>query len=288
MSKFQASILRNARYEAVATDVKIACPLNPFTNKVGCMYELVRGIYATRVYLPFSSFSRSLRRASRTIRGKSDPFLQNIELPEVEWTECVKNTFPRIWESKKNNGNVRISELAILAGLAGQCRPGSNIFEIGTFDGRTTLNLALNAPESCNIHTLDLPPEIATKYELADGERHMVEKPVSGARFRRYLGSHPRAIGRIHQLFGDSAAFDYKSYENSCSLVFVDGSHAYDYAISDTRAAFSMVEAGGTIVWHDYGIWKGVTKALGDLEAGERLGLRNIRGTSLVIWSKGS
>lgn len=118
------------------------------------MYELFQGIYATRVYLPFSSISRAWRRVSRTIRGKSDRFLQNIQLPEADWTDYVRNTFPRIWEAKKNNGNVRISELAILAALAERCRDGSNIFEIGTFDGRTTLNLALNAPESCNIHTL--------------------------------------------------------------------------------------------------------------------------------------
>jgi hypothetical protein len=150
------------------------------------------------------------------------------------------------------------------------------------------LNLALNAPDSCKIHTLDLPPELATKYELAAGERHMVEKPVSGSRYHRYLGSHPKAIGRIQQLFGDSAAFDYSPYQNSCSLVFVDGSHAYDYAISDTRAAFEIVEAGGTIVWHDYGIWAGVTQALEEIEAKERLGLRNIRGTSLVVWRKAS
>jgi hypothetical protein len=179
-----------------------------------------------------------------------------------------------------------MSELAILAALAGQCRPGSNIFEIGTFDGRTTLNLALNAPESCAIYTLDLPPAHATKYELANGERHMVEKPISGSRYQRYSGSYPKAISRIHQLFGDSAAFDYSPYKNFCSLVFVDGSHAYDYALSDTLAALELVEAGGTIVWHDYGIWPGVTQALGDFESKESLGLRNIRGTSLVVWKK--
>ena len=91
---------------------------------------------------------------------------------------------------------------------------------------------------------------------------------------------------RGKQLFGDSGTFDYSPYANSCSLVFVDGSHAYDYAVSDTAAAREMVCAGGRIVWHDYGIWEGVTKALEEIEAREGLGLRNIRGTSLVIWKK--
>lgn len=41
---------------------------------------------------------------------------------------------------------------------------------------------------------------------------------------------------------------------------------------------------GGRIVWHDYGIWDGVTKALAEVEAKEQLGLKSIHGTSLVYW----
>jgi Methyltransferase domain len=193
---------------------------------------------------------------------------------------------PRVWEHKKENGNVRISELAILSAFAANCREDSTLFEIGTFDGRTTLNLALNAPATCRIYTLDLPPDRATKYQLADGERHMVEKLAPSLRYEKYRNKHPEAISRIHQLLGDSATFDYLRYKDSCSLVFVDGSHAYDYALSDSRAAMTIVEAGGIVLWHDYGIWKGVTKALDELEEREHLGLRNLRGTSLVTWKR--
>ena len=38
------------------------------------------------------------------------------------------------------------------------------------------------------------------------------------------------------------------------------------------------------MLWHDYGVWPGVTQALEELEAARRLGLVNIRGTSLVFW----
>jgi predicted O-methyltransferase YrrM len=250
------------------------------------MKERWHGFYAVRVYLPLSSLSRRWRRFSRRIRGKQDRFLQATRLPEVGWTDCVEAFAPRVWEPRKENGNVRISELAILSAFAAQCRSGSNLFEIGTFDGRTTLNLALNAPPACAIYTLDLPPDQATVYQLAAGERHLVEKAATGSRYEKYRRRHPAVISRIHQFLGDSAAFDYSPYQNSCSLVFVDGSHAYDYAQSDTRAAMTIVEAGGIVVWHDYGIWEGVTKALEELEQRDRLGLRNIRGTSLVIWRK--
>lgn len=255
-------------------------------DKGGLVKELCHGYYATRFYLPLSSLSRRWRRFSHSLTGKTDRFLQPARLPGISWRSCATSCLPRVWEDKQENGNVRISELAILSALAEGCRNGSNLFEIGTFDGRTTLNLALNAPDTCRICTLDLPPDQATKYALASGERHMVEKAAPGFRYEKYRHLYPAVISRIHQLLGDSAAFDYSAYADSCSLVFVDGSHAYEYALSDTRAAMQIVEKGGIVVWHDYGIWEGATTALEELEPREHLGLRNIRGTSLVFWRK--
>ena len=136
----------------------------------------------------------------------------------------------------------------------------------------------------CCVFTLDLKPEMETVYSLEDGERHMVEKEMSGSRIEKYRKSNSTTTKKIHQLFGDSAKFDFSPYYNSCSLVFVDGSHAYDYALSDTKQAIKMVKQGGAIIWHDYGIWKGVTKALEEIERKEKMGLKNIRGTSLVYW----
>jgi hypothetical protein len=138
------------------------------------------------------------------------------------------------------------------------------------------------------VYTLDLPPEIATAFPAAEGERHMVEKTRPGSRYEKYAPTCPAAVGKIRQLMGDSAVFDFTPFVNSCSLVFVDGSHAFDYAMSDTRAAMRIVKEGGIIVWHDYGVWEGVTRALEELERDNRYGLRNIRGTSLVYWKKGA
>jgi len=244
------------------------------------------GFYATRVYLPLSSWSRSFRRFSRRVRGKSDRFLQEARLPQVAWTECAPTGTVRIWEHQKANGNVRISELGILANFARNCPDGSNLFEIGTFDGRTTFNLAMNSPSGCQVHTLDLPPGHAAKFGITEDERHMVEKVCSGARCEKHRAKRPEVVARVHQLYGDSATFDYAPYADSCSLVFVDGSHTYEYARSDTQAAMGMVQEGGVIIWHDYGIWEGVNRALEELEAKEKLGLKNIRGTSLVYWRR--
>ncbi|HEY4304154.1 MAG TPA: class I SAM-dependent methyltransferase [Gemmatimonadaceae bacterium] len=175
------------------------------------------------------------------------------------------------------NGNVSLLELLVIARLVRESRP-SSIFEIGTFDGRTTLNLAENAPEA-RVYTLDLPRAATTKIELDPDDRVYVEKDISGARF---VGTE---IGtRITQLYGDSATFDYAPYPSD--FVFVDGAHSYEYVLSDSAAAFGMLPNGrGTIVWHDYGAWEGVTRALSELRLNDKrfAGLVSVEGTTLAL-----
>lgn len=252
------------------------------------LLEVLSGIYATRFYIPFSRAARQWKIIRNRIRGKEGRFVQEGKLPKAGWSACVKPQWARLVETSKANGNVRISELAILANAAAGCRPEDHIFEIGTFDGRTTLNLALNSPGPGKVFTLDLPPDQETKFDIASGERHFVDKPVSGQRYRDAKDRHMEEVGRIEQLYGDSATFDYSEYEGKCGLVFVDGSHAYDYAKADTDTAMRLVRPGGTIIWHDYGVWKGVTDALEEIEEKEHFGLRSISGTSLVHWRKPS
>ena len=248
------------------------------------MKELLYGYYGTRIYLPLSGLSRRWRRFTIRIKKKEGKFLQQVKLPEISWKRCTTRRIAKTWEHEQANGNIRISELGVINMIAADCEDETNIFEIGTFDGRTSLNLAFSSPSNCSIYTLDLTPEIDTKFPLASGERHMVEKEKSGLRFEKYRKSDSSFIAKINQLFGDSASFDFSPFYNSCSLVFVDGSHAYEYALSDTYAAMKMVKKGGVIIWHDYGIWEGVTRALEEIEEKEKIGLRNISGTSLVYW----
>jgi predicted O-methyltransferase YrrM len=175
------------------------------------------------------------------------------------------------------DGNVSLLELLVLNRLVRERRPGA-IFEIGTFDGRTTLNLAENAPDA-RVYTLDLPRGAATKIDLSADDRAYVEKDASGTRF-----AGTSAAARITQLYGDSATFDFSAYP--CDFVFVDGAHSYEYVLSDTESAFRMLSGGkGTIVWHDYTTWEGVTRALSDLRSRDRrLGnMVNVEGTTLAV-----
>lgn len=241
------------------------------------------GIYALGLYLPASLAAHRLRDRNRALRGvRRDT--QPTRLPQGAWSELLPSSPIRLVATAKADGNVNLAELAVLAQAAAAIPVGTMIVEIGTFDGRTTLNLAVNAPAPTRVVTLDLPPGDAAAYALAPGERHYVDKPRPGARIRAAAPPWSDSSVRITQLSGDSATFDWTPYAGQAGLVFVDGSHAYDYVRKDSESARRLVASGGLVLWHDYGRWDGVTRALEEFEDACRLGLRHVRGTSLVLW----
>lgn len=85
-------------------------------------------------------------------------------------------------------GDVSLAELLVIAALVWQRQP-QVMLEIGTLDGRSTLNMAANSGEGARVFTLDLP-----------------DQPGSGARF---IGK-PLAA-KITQLYGDSVTFDFSA-----------------------------------------------------------------------------
>lgn len=204
-------------------------------------------------------------------------------LPAINAYELLtKNPEVRLVETAGVNGNVSLMELVILGALV-RLKDARAMFEIGTFDGRTTLNLAVNAPGDARIYTLDLPPDNAAETQLPidPDDRRYIDKPATGARFLQAPES-----ARITQLYGDSATFEYSPYNGRMDLVFVDGSHSYEYVLHDSRCALELLrDRGGTILWHDYGTWLGVTRALNELHLADPRykGLRRIQGTALAI-----
>jgi predicted O-methyltransferase YrrM len=206
------------------------------------------------------------------------------KIPQVSSSQFLSSAAAvRLSQLEAAAGNVSLTELAVIAAICARRGPAT-IFEIGTFDGRTTLNLAENSPPGAKIYTLDLPASQidATAHTLALGEDAFVRKAASGARFTS--SAH---AARITQLYGDSATFDFLPYRGGIDLIFVDASHAYEYVLADSRTALNLIRPGGFILWHDYGTgdWPGVNRALNELHRSEPR-LRNlqwIEGTSLVV-----
>jgi Methyltransferase domain len=185
------------------------------------------------------------------------------------------------------DGNVTERELVIISRIVAARNP-SFIFEIGTFDGRTTSNLAVNCSDEAKVFTLDLPADsivdLATPLDWR--EQSYALKSQSGTRYR---GTSVEK--KITQLYGDSATFDFSPYFEQMNFVFVDGSHAFPYVMADSLNALRMLrDSGGVIVWHDYARWDGVTAALNKLsrERPEFASLRWIEGTTLAVFEKES
>jgi predicted O-methyltransferase YrrM len=122
-----------------------------------------------------------------------------------------------------------LSELYLLSALVRKIG-ARNIFEIGTFEGRTALHLALNSEEQARVYTLDLPASMAnqTQYRLPEDDIEFMDKPEIGGRYR---GTHVES--KITQLHGDSATFDFSSYFGMMDFVLVDGCRMYEYVMSD-------------------------------------------------------
>jgi hypothetical protein len=242
----------------------------------------LNGLYARSVYLPATILGQWYRRTSRRLRGVTRG--QPTRLPQVGWRDLFPARPIVLAQPQKNQGDVNLAELSVLATAAAAITAGSEIIEIGTFDGRTTLNLAANSSPHISVFTLDLPADMAPKFDLAPGERAFVEKPRSGRHFVEPTPAWESAARRITQLLGDSASFDWSAHHGRAGLVFVDGSHAHDYVLADTDTALRLIAQKGVVIWHDYGVWEGVTRALEEIEASRHLGLRHVRGTSLVVW----
>ena len=166
----------------------------------------------------------------------------------------------QICEKQTGDGNVTLTELLCIVSIVKHLQV-NKIFEIGTFDGRTTLNMHQNCYTKPKVFTLDLPSSDLNKtvYLLHDWEKKYAEKKEPGTKF-----SHLKNSGSIIQLLGDSAKFERDDLSNYFDLIFIDGSHMSEYVQNDTELAFRLLKKErGIILWHDYDTeWDDVTNTM--------------------------
>jgi predicted O-methyltransferase YrrM len=149
---------------------------------------------------------------------------------------------------KARKHNTTEFELVSIAALV-KDNHANTIFEIGTFDGRTTRAMALNLlNESGKIYTLNLPPDVeSVSLETDRIDVNLASKVVSGERFL----NTPQEK-HIQQLWGDSAKFDFSPFHKKMDIVFIDGAHSEDYVKNDTEKSIPLIKQdGGIIIWHD-------------------------------------
>jgi hypothetical protein len=197
--------------------------------------------------------------------------------PAAEVTFVGRGTF-------RVPGGTTDTEAWILAVLAKDAR---QLFEFGTCTGKTSYLWARNQPADGTVTTLTLGPNQLDTYQSAAGDDQAAEASArQESRFTRFLYTGTEVEGRVVQLYGDSKQFDDAPYAGLYDVVFVDGSHAYSYVVSDTAKALRMARSGGLVLWHDYSPeCRGVFRALNELAT--QLPLVHLEGTTLVAYRKG-
>jgi predicted O-methyltransferase YrrM len=183
-------------------------------------------------------------------------------------------------------GNVTIEELCKICLIVKWLRP-RRILELGTYNGMTTLQMALNAPADCVTYTLDLTPEQAASIHL-DKLDELVAREFR-KRFKTATGSY--FVGRdnlkIRQLLGNASDFDYSTIDGPFDLIFVDAAHDYNSKRIDTDNAFRFLSEKGVILWHDYGQVANpdVTRCL--MEYTQKHKIWHLRNTNLAVYYAG-
>jgi predicted O-methyltransferase YrrM len=153
--------------------------------------------------------------------------------------------------ARRTGGSLTLLETCVLL-AATQVVDAKRIFEVGTFLGSTTLNLALNTPSDGRVWTLDLDGDC-----LSEVTQHPADREFTARHFDAptldFVGSSVES--KISTLTGNSQSFDFSWWKDSIDLVFIDGGHDLETVRSDTENAFRMLskKSPACVVWHDYG-----------------------------------
>jgi hypothetical protein len=145
-----------------------------------------------------------------------------------------------------------------------------SILEVGTFDGFTALSIAANMGTEGKVHTMDLPK---------NARNNSSGNPYAPYHVGSQFENTPEAA-KIEQHWADSTTADWQLFGGPFDMILVDGSHDYRDVKADSKRAFKHVRPGGTIFWHDYGHFAGVSKAVDELACDHPIAV--IRATRLA------
>jgi hypothetical protein len=247
----------------------------------GLVVSAVAGWFAHDLYLQRRRRMMRVRWPIATVPlSDIDPVFEPTELgPTLDTEVAFVGRGPLVVP-----GGTSDAEAWVLATAAKKAR---QIFEFGTCTGKTTYLVARNSPADAVVTTLTLAPDQKDQYTKGSGDnRRNTRAALRESTLTSFLYSGTSVEPKVRQLFGDSKSFDESAYLNRCDLIFVDGSHAYSYVVSDSAKALKMIRPGGLILWHDYvgPEEEGVFRALNELSV--TLPLVHVEGTTFVAYRR--
>lgn len=200
--------------------------------------------------------------------------LRPVELAEIIGEDASDTLF--LPAGRVRLGSSPLHDVAAIAALTQKKKP-REVFEIGTFEGLTTVVFIKNSGPSTRVHTLDLPHD---RTDLVRTERsyeaHSIACSYDSGHLIKTFGVGPQ----VDTLFGDSAVFDFSQYRDRIDLFFVDGAHTEDYVACDSYHAFESIASDGWVLWHDCLVPQ-VLKVLKQIAA--LVDVQHISGTNLAL-----
>jgi len=198
-----------------------------------------------------------------------------VNIPTIKIQEIV-GYYPVLKEFPCKDGELCPRDLAFLLAIAKRAQ-AKHVLEIGTYNGRTTLELA-KLDSVVSVETVDLPDEPVL--DESHDDHHLIAKREVGS---AYLG-HPEAR-KITQYRMDSKQLSHWPGlpHLDRDLFWIDGAHTYGACKWDSETCLGMAShTKGTIVWHDCDpTHQGVVKAIECLRQSqahiERYGPMDIR-----------
>ncbi|MEH1910658.1 MAG: class I SAM-dependent methyltransferase [Nostoc sp.] len=177
-----------------------------------------------------------------------------LGLPRVEISELFnlevdefKIVIPNHDHDSVRNASLTINDKVAIATICHIVKP-QTVIEIGTFRGETTDLIAQNLVDA-DIYTLELPQTFSRHSFRADSDDLEVLKLRKPG---LYIQDMYATNSRIHQIYGDSAVFNFEGINQTFDLAFIDGAHSSEYVKNDTEKLLPLMNPGGWIIWDDY------------------------------------
>jgi predicted O-methyltransferase YrrM len=176
-------------------------------------------------------------------------------------TIFIEALWPEVFDeeislSKLNyhTGCARFDEVLFIASIARYVNP-EFVFEIGTCEGRTTINIARNCPRLAKLFTLNLPPNAVPNTEWLSQDKVIHEQ--SRCRIGINFKNSPYKE-KIEQIFADSDGYPFEKHA-PLDLVLIDGGTRCDTVFAGSQKCWDIMRAGGVLVWRAYNYADGVT-----------------------------
>lgn len=203
---------------------------------------------------------------------------KKYKIPSVSIESLLSETICKVSPQAAIDGNLSYKELIVISSIVAKLKP-KNILEIGTFNGLTTLHLAINSSDDCKIATLDLLSSCGACFL----DKHDIQYVDHKGKHKKHYSDFVEKE-KINEHFGNSLDYPFKIFGGQ-DLIFIDGGHSYNVVKNDTEKALNILSDNGVILWHDYSPnCPGVFKYLNELASMHSI--VHIEGTSLALLIK--